>query len=214
MMSRCSICRHPERASIDVSVLRDGTRLTARQFQVSRPSLDRHKRHLSQIVAADQAQVVATSNDGAIPLPSRLDVMIRHCESALSQAQANKNFSGAMRAIRELRAYFELKCKLESDERKHRGLPKDFPEQKSRASDGLQRPTLDARDSLRATTLRIRIRLAREELGETAMITEPNNLEYLQEQYTALSARLEQRKLLKQSEGLGSIPTCNDRSVA
>jgi aryl-alcohol dehydrogenase-like predicted oxidoreductase len=213
MSSRCSICRHPERASIDVSVLRDGTRLTARQFQVSRPSLDRHKRHLSQIIAADQAQMVATSNDGAIPLLSRLDVMIRHCESLLSQAQANKNFPGAMRAIRELRAYFELKCKLESDELKHRGLPKDFPEQKSRASDGLQRPTLDARDSLRATTLRMRIRWARQELGETAMITEPNNLEYLQEQYAALSARLEQRRLLKQSESLGGIPTCNDRSV-
>ena len=206
MSPRCSICRHPQRALIDVSVLRDGTRLTAREFRVSRPSLDRHKRHLSQIVAADQAQVFATRNDGAIPLLSRLDVMIRHCESALSQAQANRNFSCAMRAIRELRGYFELKCKLESDELKHRGLPKDFPEQKSRASDGLQRPTLDARDSLRATTLRIRVRLARRELGETAIITEPNNLEYLQEQYTALSARLEQRKLLKQSEGLARIP--------
>jgi hypothetical protein len=214
MSSRCSICRHPERASIDVSVLRDGTRLTARQFQVSRPSLDRHKRHLSQIVAADQAQVVATSNDGAIPLLSRLDIMIRHCESALSQAQANKNFPGAMRAIRELRAYFELKCKVESEERKHRWLPQDRPEQESRASESLQQPIQDARGMLAAATLRIRIRLARTELGETGIITEPNNLEYLQEQYTALSTRLEQRKLLRQSEGLGSIPTCNDRSVA
>jgi|GEM_PF-6401610 hypothetical protein len=34
MSSRCSICRHPLRASIDVSVLRDGTRVTAREFQV------------------------------------------------------------------------------------------------------------------------------------------------------------------------------------
>jgi hypothetical protein len=213
MSPRCSICRHPQRALIDVSVLRDGTRLTAREFRVSRPSLDRHKRHLSQIVAADQAQVFATRNDGAIPLLSRLDVMIRHCESALSQAQANRNFSCAMRAIRELRGYFELKCKLESDERKHRGLPNDRLEQKSGAGDSLLRPTTDVYESLRAITLRIRIRLARRDLGETSMITEPNNLEYLQEQFAALSARLEQRELLRQSEGLASIPTCNDRSA-
>ena len=134
MSPRCSICRHPERASIAVSLLRDGTRYTARQYQVSRSALDRHKRHLPQTVSACQAREVAPSSDGATSLLSQLDGMIRHCESALSQAQANKSFPGAMRAIKELRAYFELKCKLESEARKHRGLPKDRPEQKSGAS--------------------------------------------------------------------------------
>jgi len=42
-------------------------------------------------------------------------------------------------------------------------------------------------------------------------MTEPHNLEYLQEKYTALSARLEQRKLLRQSEGLARIPTYDAR---
>jgi aryl-alcohol dehydrogenase-like predicted oxidoreductase len=130
--------------------------------------------------------------------------MIRHCESAISQAQANKNFPGAMRAIKELRAHFELKCKLESEAREHRSLPQD---RKSGASDGLQRPTADVYESLRATTLRLRIRWARRDLGETAVITEPTNLEYLQQQFTALSARLEQREQLKQSGGLARIPT-------
>jgi hypothetical protein len=121
MSSRCSICRHPQRDSIDVSVLRNGTRFTARQFQVSRPSLDRHKRHLPQTIAADQAREVAASSDGATLLLSRLEGLIRCCENALSQAQADKNLSGVMRAIRELRGYFELKCKLLAEER--RNLP-------------------------------------------------------------------------------------------
>lgn len=119
MSSRCTICRHPQRDSIDVSVLRDGTRFTARQFQISRPALDRHKRHLPQNVVADQADEIPASSDGKTPLLSRLEVMIRHCESALSQAQANKNLPGGMRAIRELRGYFELKCKLQAEERKN-----------------------------------------------------------------------------------------------
>jgi len=38
MAPGCSICRHQQRALIDVSLLREGTRFTARQFQVSRPS--------------------------------------------------------------------------------------------------------------------------------------------------------------------------------
>jgi hypothetical protein len=40
MPVRCSICQHPQRNSIDVSLVRDGTRCTARQFQVSRPADD------------------------------------------------------------------------------------------------------------------------------------------------------------------------------
>ena len=64
MSSRCLISRHQQRDSIDVSVLRDGARFTARQFQVFRPSPDRHKKHLPQsIAAADQHQEVAASSD-------------------------------------------------------------------------------------------------------------------------------------------------------
>jgi hypothetical protein len=46
------------------------------------------------------------------------------------------------------------------------------------------------------------------------MISEPNNLEYLEEQYTALSARIEQRELLKQSASLARILTSDDRSAS
>lgn len=172
MSSRCSICRHPQRELIDVSLVRDGIRFTARQFQVSRPSLDRHKRHHSQAVAY-QDREVAASIEGTTPLLSQLEVMIGHCKSAISQAQANRNFVGAMRATRELRSHFELKCKLEFEERKHRGLLKDRLEQKSRASDGPQVPLGDIDEKVEALTLRVRIRLATNLLGETARSLSP-----------------------------------------
>ena len=81
MSRRCSICRHPQRDLINVSLLRDGTRFTARQFKVSRPALDRHKRHLPQtLAAADQVPEVAVSSDGATPpILSQLEVWIGHC---------------------------------------------------------------------------------------------------------------------------------------
>ena len=46
MSARCAICRHPLCDSINVSLRRDGTRCTTREFQVWRPALNRHKRHI------------------------------------------------------------------------------------------------------------------------------------------------------------------------
>lgn len=44
-MPRCTICAHPRHRQITEALARLGTRATARQFRVSRPALDRHKRH-------------------------------------------------------------------------------------------------------------------------------------------------------------------------
>ena len=131
MAPGCSICRHQQRALIDVSLLREGTRFTARQFQVSRPSLDRHKKHLSQSVAiADQTREIAASSDESTPLLSQLEVLIQHCERALNHAQSAKNLRGIIRANRELRSYFELKCKLQAEERRNVPLVRDGQQQK------------------------------------------------------------------------------------
>ncbi len=121
MSSRCSICQHPQHDAIDVSVLRDGTRVTARRFQISRPSLDRHKKYLSQsVAAADQARGVAASSDGETPLLSQLEVLIRQCEQTLIRATSTKNVSHVMRTLKEIRACLELKVKLETE--KPRGV--------------------------------------------------------------------------------------------
>jgi hypothetical protein len=114
MSARCSICRHPLRDSINVSLLRDGTRSTARQFQVSRPAQHRHKRHMSLACAAPQAPE-DVANGSATPLRSRIEGSIQCCENALSQAQVNKDFPGMMRAIRELRGCLGLLARLESE---------------------------------------------------------------------------------------------------
>ena len=59
MPRRCTICHHPQHEDIAVSLFRDGTRATARRFQVSRSALDRHKRHFPvRIVEAQQAEAV------------------------------------------------------------------------------------------------------------------------------------------------------------
>src|SRR5215475_12208067 len=114
MSARCSICRHRLRDSIEVSVLRDGTRSTARQFQVSRPALHRLKRHMSQPGAAPEAWEYVTSEDSATALRSRIEGSIHCSENALRQAQANKDFPGMIRAVRELRGCLRLLARRES----------------------------------------------------------------------------------------------------
>jgi hypothetical protein len=85
MSVRCSICQHPLRDSINVSLLRDGTRSTARQCQVSRPALHRHKRHMSQTSVALHAREGVGNRDSAIPLRSRIEGSIQCCGNVLRQ---------------------------------------------------------------------------------------------------------------------------------
>jgi hypothetical protein len=120
-----------------------------------------------------------------------------------------KNLSSALRAIRELRPCYELKYKLESEERKHRVLPKDGPAQKS-GSIGAQHPE-DVYRSAQILTLRLHIRCSGRRLGEETIISKPDDLDYLQEQDAILSARLETRNLLIQSAGLARVPTCDGK---
>jgi hypothetical protein len=134
MSHRCSICRHPQRDSINVSLSRDGTRSTARQFEISLPSLDRHKRHLHETtVTADEVPQVTTGSGSS--MLSRIETLMGQCESALNQAQASKNLPGILRASKELRACVELKHKLETAERKESGRNRAGQEPKQRMSD-------------------------------------------------------------------------------
>jgi hypothetical protein len=120
MSSRCSICKHPKRDSIDVSLVRDGTRSTAREFQISRPALDRHKRHLTVSVerqtgaTSDQRAEAVENPNGADSSLSQLDGLMKHCEQTLIQARSTKNLSHVLRSLKEIRACLELKAKLET----------------------------------------------------------------------------------------------------
>src|SRR5437868_4317962 len=84
MPRRCTICHHPQHEEIAVSLFRDGTRATARRFQLSRSALDRHKRHLlDRIVKAQQAEVVCAATP-RVKSHSAVSCAIytRHCPDA------------------------------------------------------------------------------------------------------------------------------------
>lgn len=106
-MSRCSICR-PERVSLDVSLLQNGTRFTARQYGLSRSALDRHRRHVLPTVPNEDREAGA-GNSETQALLLKVDVIIRDCEQALAQARADSDSSALVKLMRELRANVALK---------------------------------------------------------------------------------------------------------
>jgi hypothetical protein len=112
MPRRCTICHHPQREEIVVSLFRDGTRAKARRFQVSLPALDRHKRHFPDtIVRAQQAEVVSE----AASLLSRVENLMRESEKIAAAAKLEKNWPAATSALREARNCLELLGKLRGE---------------------------------------------------------------------------------------------------
>ena len=112
MPRRCTICHHPQHEEIAVSLFRDGTRATARRFQVSRPALDRHKAHLpGTIVKAQQAEVACE----ATSLLTRVESLMQESEKIAAAAKLEKNWPAATSALREARGCLELLGKLRGE---------------------------------------------------------------------------------------------------
>src|SRR6202022_4198460 len=112
MPRRCTICHHPQREEIAVSLFRDGTRATARQFQVSLAALDRHKGHLpGTIVRAQQVAVVCE----ATSLLARVESLMQESEKIAAAAKLEKNWPAATSALREARGCLELLGKLRGE---------------------------------------------------------------------------------------------------
>ena len=112
MPRRCTICHHPQREEIAVSLFRDGTRATARQFQVSLAALDRHKGHLpGTIVRAQQVAVVCE----ATSLLARVESLMQESEKIAAAAKLEKNWPAATSTLREARGCLELLGKLRGE---------------------------------------------------------------------------------------------------
>jgi hypothetical protein len=112
MPRACTICRHPQHEEIAVSLFRDGTRATARRFQVWRPALDRHKGHLPRtIFHAQQAKAVSE----ATSLFSRVEHLLRESETIATAAKLEKNWAAATSALREAGSCLELLGKLRGE---------------------------------------------------------------------------------------------------
>jgi len=113
-VNRCSICRHPELHEINVSVLRDGIRATARRYHISRPALGRHKGHLPTFL---QSEVEIGGAPDPVPLrrtaeadcsSSKLGDLLRLCERNLLRALDGTNVSTVYKALKETRACLQL----------------------------------------------------------------------------------------------------------
>src|ERR1700674_5971197 len=90
MPRRCTVCHHPQHEEIAVSLFRDGTRFTARRFQLSLPALDRHKGHLPGTIAkAQQAEVVCE----ATSLLARVESLMQESEKIAAAAKLEKNWA-------------------------------------------------------------------------------------------------------------------------
>ena len=116
MPRRCTICRHPQHEEIAVSLLRDGTRATARHFQISLPALDRHKKHLPRTIIQarqDEAVFEATS------LLTRVEHLMQELDNIVAAAKQQKDWTAAISALREARNCLELLGKLTGE--LHRG---------------------------------------------------------------------------------------------
>jgi hypothetical protein len=156
-----------------------------------------------------RAHELASISDEATPLEARIDLMIRHLENTLVGAQANGNFADVVRVVRELRGYLELMRKVQAQERKQT-YAFDQQGQTSFCVDDHEPPLEDIYERAIATTLRLRIDLLQESLGKKPTITGPTSLQDLRQKCKELSARVKQRELLMQSEGLGRIWATTD----
>jgi hypothetical protein len=106
--------QHPQKEEIGFSLLRDGTRDAATRFGVSRSALDRHKRHLPDVlVKAHVAQEVAASSS----LLSQIKGLTDEFRTIAAKALAAQQWSAATAALREVRACMEFTSKLENGSR-------------------------------------------------------------------------------------------------
>jgi len=103
----CTICTHPERHAIDVSLVhREPYLAIARSYSVSRDALRNHaKEHLPELLAkAKKATEVAEANS----LLDRVESLYRRTEAILEAAESNSEWGTALAAIRECRGNLEL----------------------------------------------------------------------------------------------------------
>jgi hypothetical protein len=112
MPRRCTICYHPQHEEIAISLFRDGTRATARRFQVSLPALDRHKGHLPRtLVRAQQAQQIMD----ATSLLSRVEEVVNDARRITRQAEEKEELSTALAGLKTITHSLELFGKLKGE---------------------------------------------------------------------------------------------------
>ncbi|HXM22568.1 MAG TPA: hypothetical protein VN948_15030 [Terriglobales bacterium] len=108
MPQTCSVCRHPERESIEDLLLRNtlSLRIVAGRTGVSAWALHRHKRHVAfEVVKAIQIT-------GADSLLSRVEGILAEVKEIAKAAKKQKDWPAATAAFREMRGCLELLGKV------------------------------------------------------------------------------------------------------
>ncbi len=108
MPRRCSICDHDQRPDIDAALVGGlSNRAIARQFQVGRDSLRRHRKngHVSEMLAKASEAAEAARGDN---LMSRVNDLNERALRILDRAERAGELRTALHAIRELRGIIEL----------------------------------------------------------------------------------------------------------
>jgi hypothetical protein len=110
----CSVCSHPERAAIDVSLVEGGTlRDVARQFGLSKDSAARHKaEHLPATLASAAAASDAARGGTLLDKVRALEAQARDIAERANKAGELRT---ALAAVRELTRIVELQAKLAGD---------------------------------------------------------------------------------------------------
>ena len=102
----CSICNHAERAAIDKALLNgESQRSIASHFNVSRASVERHRRHIAAAIQAQQAMTIERLLDDLADLQQRALAL-------LTRAEQSSDLRAALAAIREVRGVVETGARL------------------------------------------------------------------------------------------------------
>ncbi len=108
----CTVCQHPELAEIDAELVtkRDGYRVIALRWGVSRDALRRHQAagHVSEALV----QLGATKREqAASTVMGRVQALVETTEELLAGAKTAGSVVQALACIRELRGLLELQGK-------------------------------------------------------------------------------------------------------
>jgi len=110
MPQTCSICIHPDRASIDQEII-CGTpvRDIAGRYGVGKSSIDRHKKHIpSALIKAQEAVVVGNADT----LLHEVKTLLEQAQSLTGAAQAAGDLRTALQGIGKVKEILELMARL------------------------------------------------------------------------------------------------------
>jgi predicted RNA-binding Zn ribbon-like protein len=110
----CTICTHPKRSEIDRRLLtgepvRTIVRAIAGHVPISKTSLQRHQRHVSEAISKSQEAVEIAHGDDRV---SELQQLASEARRLQAKAEADGDTRTAIAALRELTRLIELRARV------------------------------------------------------------------------------------------------------